>query len=317
MKTRFVSVVVVVGVALVACSSSSSTSSSPAATTSGTDAGRTTPASQTIGAAGGTVTAAGVTLTIPAGALPGNTTISITPDASPIPAQYTGLSPLFAFGPDGTKFATPATISFNTSSAGTRPTVYWSNDSGGYDALATTVASGSVSASVLHFSTGFAANRLPDEILDAGVSSDSGVVANPDGGAPISGISVMIDGVVTTFATNQKVTVGTATTIQADDNATTTHWTFQIAMTSAPSQTCPLNGNPTINYSHYTAGSLDQLYTTKEASVGNCVLTNTNNPVNPGDKSTGTFSGQLGKNEGASGDAATHTLASGTFDLTL
>jgi ZU5 domain len=310
MKVRFVSAVLVVGVALIACSSSSSTSSP-----GGTGPGQTTPTTQTIGSAGGTVSAAGVVLTIPAGALSSDTPISITANAAAIPAGYTGLSPLFAFGPDGTKFASPATIAFTTSSPGTNPTVYWSNDTGGYDALATTLIANGVSAQVQHFSTGFAANKFLD-VVDAGKISDAGEPIT-DAGPSAGTINMTVDGVATAFSSNSKVTLGTGTTtIQADDDPSTTHWTIQIVMTGIPQESCQLNGNPYITYTHYTGGGLDKLYQSK--SGGNCLLTLSSNPANPGDHATGTvISGSVGKSNAPVGDPATHAFGSGSFDLTL
>jgi hypothetical protein len=110
---------------------------------------------QIVGTAGGTVTAAGITLAIPAGALPTDTVIVITPDAGPIPTGYTGLSSLYSFAPSGTVFLEPVTVTFTLTSPGTSPTVFWSNTQGGYDALATTTTATTASASITHFSQGF------------------------------------------------------------------------------------------------------------------------------------------------------------------
>ncbi len=310
MKLRLVSTLLVVSVALIACSSSSSSTSSPG----GTNPGQTAPTTQTIGTAGGTVSAAGVVLTIPAGALSSDTAISITPNAAAIPQGYTGLSPLYEFAPSGTKFATPATIEFTTTSAGTNPTVYWSNDTGTYDALDTTVDATGVSAAVQHFSTGFAANRLATDIaLDSGTDASVSVDAGPSAGS----INITIDGVATVFSSASKVTLGSGTTtIQGDDDPSTTHWTIQIVMTGVPQEQCLANGNPYINYTHYTSGSVDKLYTSK-TSGGNCLLLLSKNPTNPGDHATGTVTGAVGKSNAPVSDPATHTFTAGTFDLTL
>lgn len=70
-----------------------------------------------IGAGGGTVTTAdgAVTLDIPAGALGQDTTITITPSAASAPDLLPGT--LYAFGPDGTVFAEPATLTLHYDTA--------------------------------------------------------------------------------------------------------------------------------------------------------------------------------------------------------
>jgi len=315
---------VLVGLVAIACSSTSSTSPP-----GGPDVAQT-PTTQTVGAAGGSVSAAGVVLTIPEGALAGDTPITVTPNAAPIPTGYTGLSPLYAFAPDGTVFQKPVTIAFTLSSAGTAPTVYWSNSAGGYDELPSTSTGTTVSTSIAHFSRGFVAEKRThgdDAGTDSGPTDsgppDSGPAdsgpsdgAAPDGGA--SAITVTIDGVVTTFSANASVTLGASTTtIKADDNATSTHWTLQIVMTSAPQQACQLNGNPYFTYTHYTSGALDQLYGSKGV-MGACILTLTSNPTTTGDHAKGTIlSATGGRINAPTADPATHAFTNGTFDLTL
>lgn len=125
---------------------------------SGDDGGgadATTTVSQTVGASGGDVSAPGIALHIPAGALSSDTMITITPNAGPIPAGYTAYSSLYAFGPDGTTFQQPVTVSFTIAAQSAMPSVYWSNASGGYDELATTASGTTATASVTHFSKGF------------------------------------------------------------------------------------------------------------------------------------------------------------------
>jgi hypothetical protein len=311
MKLRLISTVLFVGVALIACSSSSSSTSSPG----GTDPGQTAPTTQTIGAAGGTVTATGVVLTIPAGALSGDTAISITPNAAAIPDGYAGLSPLYEFLPTGTKFARPATIAFTTSSAGTNPTVYWSNDTGTYDALDTTVTGNGVSAPIQHFSTGFAANQLNKDVVDASTSdAGSGPI---DAGPPVGSFNVTVDGVATSFASNAKVTVGSGmTTISGDDDPSTTHWTLQIVANGQLNEACMANGFPYMNYTHFTSGSMDKLYVTK-VTGGVCAITMSSNPVSAGDQATGGFTGTVGKNNAPVSDPLTHVFTASTFNLTL
>jgi hypothetical protein len=66
-----------------------------------------------VGASGGTVSASGgaASLTIPAGALPGDVRITVTPKADPASDLRTVSGTSFEFGPAGTKFAQPVTLS--------------------------------------------------------------------------------------------------------------------------------------------------------------------------------------------------------------
>ena len=82
----------------------------PAVTPVGTPTG--TIVTKTIGSAGGSLTSADgrVNLTIPANALAANTDISIQPVTNNAPG---GIGVGYHLMPDGTKFATPATLTFN------------------------------------------------------------------------------------------------------------------------------------------------------------------------------------------------------------
>jgi hypothetical protein len=266
-------------------------------------------------------------MTIPAGALPSDTSISVTESDGALPADYTGLSPLYTFAPDGTVFQKPVTVAFTLANPGTNPTVYWSNASGGYDELPTTVTPTGVTASIAHFSHGFVADKKQESDADAG-SDDAGSddasapdsSASDSGGsdAGTSGITATIDGVGMTFSANPLVTLGNlTTTIKADENATSTHWTLQVVMTGVPQEMCQPNvSNPTMTYTHYTSGSMDAVYSTK-TTQGACLLVLSHNPVTTGDHATGTImSATLGQVSGPTGQA-THTIANGTFDLTF
>ncbi len=320
MKRRLVSAVALVGLALIACSSSTGSATAPG-NAPGTDPAQA-PVTQTVGSGGGSVSAPGVVLDIPPGALPSDTPITITPGGT-VPSDYTGLSQLYTFSPDGTVFLKPVTIAFTLSSAGTTPTVYWSNASGGYDALATTQTATGVSASIEHFSRGFVAeakkNPPPTDAGTDSSASDSGSDGGSDSGADsgaTSAITATVDGVATTFSANASVVLGNGTTtIKADDNATATHWTIQIVMTGVMQEMCLANGNPYINYTHYTNGTSDLLYTSK--AQGTCSIILTNNPKVAGDHATGTISGWVGALNLPTGLPPTHTFANGSFDLTL
>lgn len=93
-------------------------------------------------------------LDVPAGAVASTTTITMTTTTKSAPAGITAASPILEFGPSGLVFATPVTVTFTFKNA-KAPVVYWSNASGGYDAIAGTVNGSTISAKVSHFSTGF------------------------------------------------------------------------------------------------------------------------------------------------------------------
>ena len=137
--------------------------------------------SQKVGSSGGTFSAQGVVLTIPAGALASDTVITIAEDGDPVSLGYTALSSLYSFGPNGTVFLKPVTVSFPLTSADPNATVYWSNSLGRYDELSTTSNATSASASVMHFSKGFVAHRYKpadgsggSSPADSGASVDTG-----------------------------------------------------------------------------------------------------------------------------------------------
>jgi hypothetical protein len=125
-----------------------------------------------IGPAGGQVATQGAVLNVPSGALSSPTMITITEDPSGPPAPYVPLSPLFRFSPEGLMFAKPASVSFSTSSSSPKGHVYWSLASGpGYEALPTTWTGAIATASVEHFSSGFA-GALPDDAAADAMGGD-------------------------------------------------------------------------------------------------------------------------------------------------
>jgi hypothetical protein len=165
----------------------------------------TETASQTLGTAGGTLSSQGATLTVPHGALASPTVITITASGAAIPAGYTGLSPVFSFGPADTTFLVPVTIELALAAAPPPgATVYWSNASGGYDPLPTTAMADGVSALVDHLGGGFCGLKNagaqdaaaggptdsgePDEGIADSESTDSGqTLSGPDSGQADSG----------------------------------------------------------------------------------------------------------------------------------
>jgi hypothetical protein len=110
----------------------------------------------------------GATIDVPAGALPpGVDSISVTSAPEPAPAEYKALSPVYVFGPDGTVFLKPLTVSIPLTVNGAwtieELTMLWSRSRGdGFDMLPTQFVPGPASdssflgsAQVRHFSSGF------------------------------------------------------------------------------------------------------------------------------------------------------------------
>jgi hypothetical protein len=179
------------GLALISCSSGGG-GAGPAPGDAGgsvdTGTADATPlVSQTVGAGGGIVAAPGVTLTIPAAALGGDTTITVDA-AGAVPAGYVGLSPLFHFGPDGTVFLKPVTVDFAIS-GGTSPAVFWSNAQGGFDQLATTSTATRATATVTHFSQGFCGEGRGSAVDASASGSSSGMASGSSSGGSASGSS--------------------------------------------------------------------------------------------------------------------------------
>jgi len=138
------------------------------ATTNPTGSGETT-AVTIDNTTGGTVALKdGTTLEVPAGALPpGVETITVTSSTTPAPTEYKTVAPIYVFGPEGTVFLKPVTISFpvtvpdgiSTSDL----TILWSRPRGqaGFDMVPATftpvagkASAYTVSGEVNHFSEG-------------------------------------------------------------------------------------------------------------------------------------------------------------------
>jgi hypothetical protein len=280
--------VLVLGLSWVACSSSSNDANTPStdaggstspdasagddATTAGTDGGHA--ATQTVGAAGGTVTAGGVTLTIPSGALGGDTAITVTTTSMHAPTDYTALSPVFAFAPAGMTFLQPVTVSIAVAAPSPGATVFWSNANGGYDARPTTITADSVSAPISFLADGFAGvlesgsdAGTPSEAgpaseagptgddggsgdaapptgpLDSGPQADAGptdaAVTLADSGAASDGstpgIFATVDGTSTAFVYNIKASpLQGYWQLSADDSPSPTHWTILVLVSEQP-----------------------------------------------------------------------------------
>lgn len=129
-------------------------------------------------ATGGTVELPdGTQVDVPAGAMPpGVDTITVTSAAEPAPPEYPAASPVLVFGPDGTVFLKPVTVSVPfTLAAGAKLadlTVLWSRakDAPGFDMVPTefTPVAGSTTAflavaKVTHFSRGFCGKKYTSD----------------------------------------------------------------------------------------------------------------------------------------------------------
>ncbi len=131
-----------------------------------------THASDTIGPTGGRVTAAGATLTIPPGALTAAVHITITATNTPV-AGYALSSPLYQFAPAGLPFAKAVGLTVDVTPAAAAAVLYWSNATGGYDALPTTHSGNTAQGTISHFSSGFAGTAVSAS-NDLGAGADLG-----------------------------------------------------------------------------------------------------------------------------------------------
>ncbi len=120
----------------------------------GTDTGGTS--GTLIGTEGGIVTGPdGITLNIPADALTETVEIALTAADGDFPIGVAPDSALWHFSPTGLRFEAPVTIAFPSDAPMAQ--VFWTDvDTDTFHALASTWADGVVSASVDHFSLGFA-----------------------------------------------------------------------------------------------------------------------------------------------------------------
>lgn len=205
----------------------------------GGGAGGTTPSDPArIGPAGGTVTtASGVRLTVPAGALSVDTTLTVVASGTNGPSGH----PIFTFGPAGTTFAVPITVRLPRPAslqAGAAAALYWTRPGSAtaYDALAASVAADGVTAQVDHFSNGFvgapcaagaacsdglAACRLGTMACSTGAPACVEAGAAPDGTACGADL-VCAAGACQPVSTARTVTVRNTTTYWPDSGVRTT-----------------------------------------------------------------------------------------------
>jgi hypothetical protein len=142
--------------------------------------------SKVIGAAGGTVSlSSGPSLTIPAGALSTDTTITIAKSSSNAPDG--ALGSLYQFGPEGTVFTQPVTVALPVPAGTSAASIYWTKagSSTEYESLPAAITGTSASALVSHFSAGFVgASCTEDETCTPASACHVGAMACGTG-APV------------------------------------------------------------------------------------------------------------------------------------
>jgi hypothetical protein len=163
-----------------------------------------------VGTSGGTVSSSGVTLTIPANALAVDTAISIATTTAP--GGYTLASTAYQFGPSGTTFKKPVTVAIPLTSAAAGAHLFWSNAGGGYDDLGGMVNGMTLTGSVTHFSTGFAAIPAFTAMTTGAVEgagqpagqSEAVSLPSPTGGVYVSGtVGAQNNGFVNVILTSE------------------------------------------------------------------------------------------------------------------
>jgi hypothetical protein len=180
-----------------ACGDSSSSKSQGAS-----DAGTQSVASMKVGSKGvvvGSLKSDGISLDVPAGALAKDVTIGVE-SVGDTPAGYEALSPRYRFTPEGTVFAKPVTITLAMRTGDAHAVVYFTKlKSNEFENIGGKVSGKSISADVVHFSSGFAAMPAADAgasaasdaangAADAGNgSSDAGSSSSADAGSAGSG----------------------------------------------------------------------------------------------------------------------------------
>jgi alpha-tubulin suppressor-like RCC1 family protein len=108
-----------------------------------------------VGAMGATINLESMRLEIPEGVLSTSTMLTVTSSTEAPPAGLRTLAPIYRFGPEGTTFREPITVSFALPTMGTRPRIYWTTQGGStFEATGTWLQDGRLYARVSHFSGG-------------------------------------------------------------------------------------------------------------------------------------------------------------------
>jgi hypothetical protein len=160
-----------------------------------------------IGPEGGSIAAYGIEVDVPPGALAMPVALSVSPSTAPPPAGYVLLSSVYYFAPEGTAFAVPVAVHFQTTGMEAEASAYWSRATGGYDPITTTWSGTTATASVTHFSAGFVGlvasdGGVPDAAADGATdaAAESGELdgaAEGDADATLDGgIDAALDGAI-------------------------------------------------------------------------------------------------------------------------
>jgi hypothetical protein len=151
-----------------------------------------------IGPGGGEVSAGGALVNIPAGALTSNTMISVSSSSAAAPTDTVAVGTPYVFGPEGTQFGQPVTITLAFSSSllpsgsSSADIIMYTAPAGStnYDALPTTLSDAShITAQTTHFSVFLPAVKQHGNPHDmsTGSSGDMSAVVVPDGGSSDGG----------------------------------------------------------------------------------------------------------------------------------
>jgi hypothetical protein len=162
-----------------------------------------------VGPSGGTVAAGqSASVALPAGALSSNTTITVTPTEATPPTSTVAVGTPYLFGPEGTQFAVPVTVTLEFSpsllptgmSAGDVVVYTAPANTTDYQPLTTSIVDAThVSAQTTHFSIFVGAVRPHEGSgADAGVANDAG--ASVDAGVAIDAATSIDAGSVCTLS---------------------------------------------------------------------------------------------------------------------
>ena len=115
---------------------------------------------RSVGPDGDTIVVQGATVTIPKGALAKSVEITISASNAGPPDGFVALSPVFKCEPSGTDFAQPVTMKMPFTDDGQPSTMFWSSGSDpAFKDVGGVAAAGTMTATVLHFSSGFVGRK--------------------------------------------------------------------------------------------------------------------------------------------------------------
>lgn len=144
-------------------------------------------ATATVNSTGGMIALEGAVIELPAGAVEGDTEITITSTTETPQGEFKRNSPVYRFEPAGFEFKVPVTVrlAWVGTPDGT-PQIYWTDAQGTFKPIGGTIGAGKVTAEITHFSRGFVGTTSalsPDVIEDvplADVVEPDRDVAQPD-----------------------------------------------------------------------------------------------------------------------------------------